>query len=153
MHQIPINPGCEGLYSLRIVCSPFCYLLSSLFHVNTYWLPKAWSIISREVAKSNPSYLSLALVMICSCIWSSNFQFVAIDMIPPIQVDLLEPVSHFLDTARVNLAPENLMVTEDYKAVNFFCVPLQVICSPFIIEFLGRLSTLRLTTRRLYSSI
>ncbi|KAL0305383.1 UNVERIFIED_CONTAM: Alpha N-terminal protein methyltransferase 1 [Sesamum radiatum] len=41
------------------------------------------------------------------------------------EVDLLEPVSHFLDTARRNLAPENLMVTEEYKAVNFFCVPLQ----------------------------
>ncbi|KAL8482200.1 hypothetical protein ACS0TY_028378 [Phlomoides rotata] len=41
------------------------------------------------------------------------------------EVDLLEPVSHFLDTARRNLAPENLMVTEDYRAVNFFCVPLQ----------------------------
>ncbi|KAK4488072.1 hypothetical protein RD792_003814 [Penstemon davidsonii] len=41
------------------------------------------------------------------------------------EVDLLEPVSHFLDAARINLAPENLMVTEDYKAVNFFCVPLQ----------------------------
>ncbi|PIM98495.1 Protein N-terminal methyltransferase [Handroanthus impetiginosus] len=41
------------------------------------------------------------------------------------EVDLLEPVAHFLDTARRNLAPENLMVTEDYKAVNFFCVPLQ----------------------------
>ncbi|KAL8482199.1 hypothetical protein ACS0TY_028377 [Phlomoides rotata] len=36
------------------------------------------------------------------------------------EVDLLEPVSHFLDTARRNLAPENLMVTEDYRAVNFF---------------------------------
>ncbi|KAK6150169.1 hypothetical protein DH2020_017694 [Rehmannia glutinosa] len=41
------------------------------------------------------------------------------------EVDLLEPVSHFLETARRNLAPENLMVTEEYKAVNFFCVPLQ----------------------------
>ncbi|EYU19089.1 hypothetical protein ABFS82_13G184000 [Erythranthe guttata] len=41
------------------------------------------------------------------------------------EVDLLEPVSHFLDTARVNLASENLMVTEEYKAVNFFCIPLQ----------------------------
>lgn len=46
----------------------------------------------------------------------------------PIQVDLLEPVSHFLDTARKNLAPEELMVTEDHKAVNFFCVPLQARC-------------------------
>ncbi|XP_042022147.1 alpha N-terminal protein methyltransferase 1-like [Salvia splendens] len=41
------------------------------------------------------------------------------------EVDLLEPVSHFLDTARENLAPENLMVTDDHKAVNFFCVSLQ----------------------------
>ncbi|KAL2494015.1 methyltransferase [Forsythia ovata] len=41
------------------------------------------------------------------------------------EVDLLEPVSHFLDAARINLAPENLMVTEEHKAVNFYCVPLQ----------------------------
>lgn len=41
------------------------------------------------------------------------------------EVDLLEPVSHFLDAARQNLAPENLMVTEDHRAANFFCVPLQ----------------------------
>ncbi|KAH6782286.1 alpha amino-terminal protein methyltransferase [Perilla frutescens var. hirtella] len=41
------------------------------------------------------------------------------------EVDLLEPVSHFLDAARENLAPENLMVTDDHRAVNFYCVPLQ----------------------------
>ncbi|CAI9783503.1 unnamed protein product [Fraxinus pennsylvanica] len=41
------------------------------------------------------------------------------------EIDLLEPVSHFLDAARINLAPENLMVTEEHKAVNFYCVPLQ----------------------------
>ncbi|KAI3455890.1 hypothetical protein Pfo_012553 [Paulownia fortunei] len=41
------------------------------------------------------------------------------------EVDLLEPVSHFLEAARINLAPKNLMVTAEYKAVNFFCVPLQ----------------------------
>ncbi|WMV14110.1 hypothetical protein MTR67_007495 [Solanum verrucosum] len=40
-------------------------------------------------------------------------------------VDLLEPVSHFLESARVNLAPENLMVSELHKAANFYCVPLQ----------------------------
>lgn len=45
------------------------------------------------------------------------------------QVDLLEPVSHFLETARESLAPENHMVCETHKATNFFCVPLQVICS------------------------
>ncbi|KAK9267350.1 hypothetical protein L1049_009774 [Liquidambar formosana] len=41
------------------------------------------------------------------------------------EVDLLEPVSHFLDTARGNLAPENLMVSDRHKATNFFCLPLQ----------------------------
>lgn len=41
------------------------------------------------------------------------------------EVDLLEPVSHFLETARQNLAPKNLMVTDEHKATNFFCVPLQ----------------------------
>ncbi|KZV34268.1 alpha N-terminal protein methyltransferase 1 [Dorcoceras hygrometricum] len=40
------------------------------------------------------------------------------------EVDLLEPVPHFLDAARTNLAPENLMVMEN-RAVNFFGVPLQ----------------------------
>lgn len=57
-------------------------------------------------------------------------------MLVSIQVDLLEPVSHFLDTARGNLGPENLMVTKDYKAVNFFCVPLQVRCMHIILSFI-----------------
>ncbi|PHT54773.1 Alpha N-terminal protein methyltransferase 1 [Capsicum baccatum] len=43
------------------------------------------------------------------------------------EVDLLEPVLHFLESARVNLAPENLMVSESHKAANFYCVPLQVL--------------------------
>ncbi|XP_047330837.1 alpha N-terminal protein methyltransferase 1 [Impatiens glandulifera] len=41
------------------------------------------------------------------------------------EVDLLEPVAHFLDTARENMAPENLPVDNTHKAVNFYCVPLQ----------------------------
>ncbi|KAD6794761.1 hypothetical protein E3N88_05657 [Mikania micrantha] len=41
------------------------------------------------------------------------------------EVDLLEPVSHFLEAARENLAAENLLVSEDHKAVNFYCTPLQ----------------------------
>ncbi|KAA8514782.1 hypothetical protein F0562_017961 [Nyssa sinensis] len=41
------------------------------------------------------------------------------------EVDLLEPVSHFLEAARQNLAPENLIVSDMHKAANFYCVPLQ----------------------------
>ncbi|CAI9285290.1 unnamed protein product [Lactuca saligna] len=41
------------------------------------------------------------------------------------EVDLLEPVSHFLEAARENLAPENLSVSEEHKAFNFYCTPLQ----------------------------
>ncbi|KAL4590278.1 hypothetical protein LXL04_003205 [Taraxacum kok-saghyz] len=41
------------------------------------------------------------------------------------EVDLLEPVSHFLEAARENLAPENLSVSEEHKAANFYCTPLQ----------------------------
>ncbi|KAJ0673968.1 putative protein methyltransferase [Helianthus annuus] len=41
------------------------------------------------------------------------------------EVDLLEPVSHFLEAARENLSPENTMVSGDHKAVNFYCTPLQ----------------------------
>lgn len=41
------------------------------------------------------------------------------------EVDLLEPVSHFLEAARENLSPENLMVLDSHKASNFYCVPLQ----------------------------
>nr|GMD99601.1 CRM-domain containing factor CFM3, chloroplastic/mitochondrial [Ipomoea batatas] len=41
------------------------------------------------------------------------------------EVDLLEPVSHFLEAARVNLAPENLTVPKMHRAANFYCVPLQ----------------------------
>ncbi|KAL6282793.1 hypothetical protein ACE6H2_013722 [Prunus campanulata] len=41
------------------------------------------------------------------------------------EVDLLEPVSHFLETARESLAPENHMASDMHKATNFLCVPLQ----------------------------
>ncbi|GAB4829453.1 hypothetical protein Ancab_019125 [Ancistrocladus abbreviatus] len=41
------------------------------------------------------------------------------------EVDLLEPVSHFMEAARENLAPESLAVDENHKATNFYCVPLQ----------------------------
>lgn len=45
-----------------------------------------------------------------------------------IQVDLLEPVSHFLETARETLALGCQTNSDMHKAVNFYCVPLQV-CS------------------------
>lgn len=41
------------------------------------------------------------------------------------EVDLLEPVPHFLEAARVSLAPENLIAPDMHKAANFICVPLQ----------------------------
>ncbi|WOL15355.1 alpha N-terminal protein methyltransferase 1 [Canna indica] len=41
------------------------------------------------------------------------------------EVDLVEPVSHFLETAREKLAPEEHMEISANKAVNFYCVPLQ----------------------------
>ncbi|RYR17369.1 hypothetical protein Ahy_B03g062137 isoform D [Arachis hypogaea] len=41
------------------------------------------------------------------------------------EVDLLEPVSHFLEAARQTLGPENHMNSDTHKAVNFYCVPLQ----------------------------
>ncbi|XP_030471306.1 alpha N-terminal protein methyltransferase 1 isoform X3 [Syzygium oleosum] len=40
------------------------------------------------------------------------------------EVDLLEPVSHFLEAARESLVPESGSAIEN-KATNFFCVPLQ----------------------------
>ncbi|KAI3436982.1 uncharacterized protein J3R85_005921, partial [Psidium guajava] len=40
------------------------------------------------------------------------------------EVDLLEPVSHFLEAARQTLVPESSSAIEN-KATNFFCVPLQ----------------------------
>lgn len=46
-----------------------------------------------------------------------------------IQVDLVEPVSHFLDAARDNLLHNEAMDVDGHKAVNFYCVPLQVIFS------------------------
>lgn len=45
---------------------------------------------------------------------------------PKIQVDLLEPVSHFLEAARETLAPGYHTNSDMHKAVNFYCVPLQV---------------------------
>ncbi|KAG5235878.1 alpha N-terminal protein [Salix suchowensis] len=41
------------------------------------------------------------------------------------EVDLLEPVSHFLDAARESLLQENHMASDKHKATNFYCVPLQ----------------------------
>ncbi|XP_050223569.1 alpha N-terminal protein methyltransferase 1 [Mercurialis annua] len=41
------------------------------------------------------------------------------------EVDLLEPVSHFLDAARNSLVNENPMASDTHKATNFFCTPLQ----------------------------
>ncbi|XP_061373175.1 alpha N-terminal protein methyltransferase 1 isoform X2 [Gastrolobium bilobum] len=41
------------------------------------------------------------------------------------EVDLLEPVSHFLETARETLAPGHYTNSDMHKAVNFYCVPLQ----------------------------
>ncbi|KAG0500734.1 hypothetical protein HPP92_000806 [Vanilla planifolia] len=41
------------------------------------------------------------------------------------EVDLLEPVSHFLDAARENLIPKGDMNINGHRAVNFYCLPLQ----------------------------
>lgn len=41
------------------------------------------------------------------------------------EVDLLEPVPHFLEAARVSLASENSTAPDMHKAANFICVPLQ----------------------------
>jgi len=43
-----------------------------------------------------------------------------------IQVDLLEPVSHFLEAARETLTSGDYTNSDMHKAVNFYCVPLQV---------------------------
>ncbi|GMI77458.1 hypothetical protein like AT5G44450 [Hibiscus trionum] len=41
------------------------------------------------------------------------------------EVDLLEPVSHFLDAARESLSQEHFVASDVHKATNFYCVPLQ----------------------------
>ncbi|PIA37843.1 hypothetical protein AQUCO_03000408v1 [Aquilegia coerulea] len=41
------------------------------------------------------------------------------------EVDLVEPVSHFLEVAQTNLNPEHIAVSDDHKAANFYCIPLQ----------------------------
>ncbi|CAH9077102.1 unnamed protein product [Cuscuta epithymum] len=41
------------------------------------------------------------------------------------EVDLLEPVPHFLEAARASLAPENLTAPGMNRVANFFCIPLQ----------------------------
>ncbi|CAN1249067.1 Alpha N-terminal protein methyltransferase 1, partial [Linum perenne] len=47
------------------------------------------------------------------------------------EVDLLEPVSHFLDAARESLSGEAVVAGSDtHKASNFFCVPLQAGLKP-----------------------
>ncbi|KAJ4982295.1 hypothetical protein NE237_033132 [Protea cynaroides] len=41
------------------------------------------------------------------------------------EVDLVEPVSHFLEAARESLTPENGTVSDLHKVANFYCLPLQ----------------------------
>lgn len=41
------------------------------------------------------------------------------------EVDLVEPVSHFLDAARENLACDGDVDKDGHRAVHFYCVPLQ----------------------------
>ncbi|XP_017978430.1 PREDICTED: alpha N-terminal protein methyltransferase 1 isoform X2 [Theobroma cacao] len=41
------------------------------------------------------------------------------------EVDLLEPVSHFLDAARESLSQEYFVSSDAHKATNFYCVSLQ----------------------------
>jgi hypothetical protein len=43
------------------------------------------------------------------------------------QVDLVEPVSHFLEAARENLTGCMDQGEDSHKAANFYCVPLQVV--------------------------
>jgi protein N-terminal methyltransferase len=42
------------------------------------------------------------------------------------QVDLVEPVSHFLEAARENLTGCMDVEQDTHKAANFYCIPLQV---------------------------
>ncbi|MQL81070.1 hypothetical protein Taro_013525 [Colocasia esculenta] len=42
-----------------------------------------------------------------------------------IQVDLVEPVSHFLEAARKALTLEGNVIGDGNKATNFYCIPLQ----------------------------
>ncbi|KAK2437508.1 alpha N-terminal protein methyltransferase [Trifolium repens] len=46
------------------------------------------------------------------------------------EVDLLEPVSHFLEAARETLTSGDYVNSDMHKAVNFYCVPLQLIPDP-----------------------
>ncbi|XP_010689482.2 alpha N-terminal protein methyltransferase 1 isoform X2 [Beta vulgaris subsp. vulgaris] len=41
------------------------------------------------------------------------------------EVDLLEPVPHFLEAARESLVCEGVHAVDDHRATNFYCVPLQ----------------------------
>ena len=42
------------------------------------------------------------------------------------QVDLVEPVAHFLEAARENLSSCMDVGHDTHKAANFYCIPLQV---------------------------
>ncbi|XP_054796604.1 alpha N-terminal protein methyltransferase 1-like isoform X4 [Prosopis cineraria] len=48
----------------------------------------------------------------------------------PFLIDLLEPVSHFVEAVRETLTSGNQMDSDIHKAVNFYCVPLQVGLKP-----------------------
>lgn len=41
------------------------------------------------------------------------------------EVDLVEPVSHFLEAARANLSPEHGIISDEHRVSNYYCIPLQ----------------------------
>lgn len=81
-----------------------------------YWHQIAFIVIGFNIKEAMGS-------IVCKIRSNDSWKFLSFC---GIQVDLVEPVSHFLETARENLVPESGTGPDTHKAVNFYCVPLQV---------------------------
>ena len=77
---------------------------------------------------SSPVYGIIFLWFICNVCVAPYLYVLALleNLNLAIQVDLVEPVSHFLEAARENLTGYMDQGEDSHKAANFYCVPLQV---------------------------
>ena len=67
----------------------------------------------------------LSLVLLC-LVFIFQISLIRFKLELGFQVDLVEPVSHFLEAARENLTGCMDAEQDTHKAANFYCTPLQV---------------------------
>lgn len=109
----------------RVIFSPCSCCCST--HMMIYWQESMHFVLPVKHNSSRStifcSFLSVIFIVDVLCLY---LPMVCFKLEMGAQVDLVEPVSHFLEAAQENLT-ECMEVGEDtHKAANFYCVPLQV---------------------------